>query len=160
MKPWESRFRCWSEPHFHNPTNHHTRKCIKIFWYPAAFVMYVSQSFSCISMSFLDCLSHSQSELYFHASNCVFVCLCSKMCLRNRHGEDCTAAAVSGCWLCPQCRGSCGEGCVSCCNCGPYRKKVRHVAYPSIQCPAELLQFARSAYRCLECSYMQEMLCW
>lgn len=48
----------------------------------------------------------------------------SKMCLRNRHGEDCDAAAASGKWVCPQCRGSCGKGCVSCCNCGPCRKKL------------------------------------
>ena len=44
------------------------------------------------------------------------------MCLRNRHGEDVDAALASGCWTCPKCRGSCGEGCVTCCNCGPCRK--------------------------------------
>ena len=44
------------------------------------------------------------------------------MCLRNRHGEDVDAALASGCWVCPKCRGSCGEGCVTCCNCGPCRK--------------------------------------
>ena len=49
---------------------------------------------------------------------------CSKMCLRNRHGEDCTKAAASGQWVCPGCRGSCGVGCLACCNCGPCRKKV------------------------------------
>ena len=32
------------------------------------------------------------------------------------------AALASGCWTCPKCRGSCGEGCVTCCNCGPCRK--------------------------------------
>ncbi|GAX81623.1 hypothetical protein CEUSTIGMA_g9051.t1 [Chlamydomonas eustigma] len=47
-----------------------------------------------------------------------------KNCLRNRHGEDAAVAAASGCWECPQCRGSCGRGCVSCCNCGPCRKKA------------------------------------
>ena len=44
------------------------------------------------------------------------------MCLRNRHGEDIDAAVASGAWVCPRCRGSCGEGCVTCCNCGPCRK--------------------------------------
>lgn len=44
-------------------------------------------------------------------------------CLRNRHGEDIQVAAASGKWVCPKCRGSCGEGCVICCNCGPCRKK-------------------------------------
>ncbi len=48
----------------------------------------------------------------------------SKSCLRNRHGEDAVVAAASGCWECPVCRGSCGKGCVKCCNCGPCRKKV------------------------------------
>ncbi|KAL6747477.1 zinc-finger domain of monoamine-oxidase A repressor R1-domain-containing protein [Haematococcus lacustris] len=47
-----------------------------------------------------------------------------KMCLKNRHGEDCVAAAASGSWQCPGCRGSCGAGCVCCCNCGPCRKKL------------------------------------
>lgn len=46
------------------------------------------------------------------------------MCLRNRHGEDIDDAVASGCWECPRCRGSCGEGCVTCCNCGPCRKKA------------------------------------
>ena len=46
------------------------------------------------------------------------------MCLRNRHGEDIDEAVASGCWTCPRCRGSCGEGCVTCCNCGPCRKKA------------------------------------
>lgn len=46
------------------------------------------------------------------------------MCLRNRHGEDIDDAVASGCWQCPRCRGSCGEGCVTCCNCGPCRKKA------------------------------------
>ena len=44
------------------------------------------------------------------------------MCLRNRHGEDVDAAVASGIWECPRCRGSCGDGCVTCCNCGPCRK--------------------------------------
>lgn len=44
------------------------------------------------------------------------------MCLRNRHGEDIDKAVASGIWECPKCRGSCGEGCVTCCNCGPCRK--------------------------------------
>ncbi|KAF8071208.1 Cdca7l [Scenedesmus sp. PABB004] len=48
---------------------------------------------------------------------------CAK-CLRNRHGEDCVAADASGGWWCPGCRGSCGPGCVMCCNCGPCRKKA------------------------------------
>lgn len=46
-----------------------------------------------------------------------------KMCLWNRHGEDVAAAEDSGCWVCPGCRGSCGRGCLNCCNCGPCRKK-------------------------------------
>ncbi|KAG1664286.1 hypothetical protein FOA52_009789 [Chlamydomonas sp. UWO 241] len=46
-----------------------------------------------------------------------------KGCLRNRHGEDADEAAASGSWVCPPCRGSCGAGCVNCCNCGPCRKK-------------------------------------
>lgn len=49
----------------------------------------------------------------------------SHKCLKNRHGEDAEEAAVSGAWVCPPCRGSCGPGCVTCCNCGPCRKKVR-----------------------------------
>lgn len=44
------------------------------------------------------------------------------MCLRNRHGEDIDDAVASGTWQCPKCRGSCGDGCVTCCNCGPCRK--------------------------------------
>ena len=44
------------------------------------------------------------------------------MCLRNRHGEDIDDAVASGEWVCPKCRGNCGEGCVTCCNCGPCRK--------------------------------------
>lgn len=47
-----------------------------------------------------------------------------KNCLKNRHGEDCEAAYLSGAWVCPGCRGSCGRGCVMCCNCGPCRKKA------------------------------------
>lgn len=47
-----------------------------------------------------------------------------RMCLSNRHGEDIDEAVASGCWMCPRCRGSCGEGCVTCCNCGPCRKKA------------------------------------
>ena len=45
------------------------------------------------------------------------------MCLRNRHGEDIDLAMASREWVCPRCRGSCGEACESCCNCGPCRKK-------------------------------------
>lgn len=48
----------------------------------------------------------------------------SKMCLRNRHGEDVVRAEASGIWVCPTCRGTCGEGCRLCCNCGPCRKKA------------------------------------
>ncbi|KAF6256097.1 zinc-finger domain of monoamine-oxidase A repressor R1-domain-containing protein [Scenedesmus sp. NREL 46B-D3] len=48
---------------------------------------------------------------------------CAK-CLKNRHGEDFEAADASGGWWCPACRGSCGPGCVTCCNCGPCRKKA------------------------------------
>ena len=33
-------------------------------------------------------------------------------------------ADATGKWVCPVCRGSCGAGCVSCCNCGPCRKKA------------------------------------
>jgi hypothetical protein len=42
-------------------------------------------------------------------------------CLKNRNGEDVFQASDSGKWVCPRCRGSCGPGCVSCCNCGPCR---------------------------------------
>lgn len=49
---------------------------------------------------------------------------CSIKCLKNRHGEDSILADASGKWTCPACRGSCGPGCVTCCNCGPCRKKV------------------------------------
>lgn len=49
---------------------------------------------------------------------------CSAKCLKNRHGEDCAAADASEAWWCPCCRGSCGAGCVGCCNCGFCRKKV------------------------------------
>ncbi|PNW75556.1 hypothetical protein CHLRE_12g531350v5 [Chlamydomonas reinhardtii] len=45
-------------------------------------------------------------------------------CLWNRHGEDVVAAEASGSWVCPPCRGSCGRGCVVCCNCGPCRTKM------------------------------------
>ena len=51
-------------------------------------------------------------------------------CLFNRNGESAQAAAASGCWVCPKCRGSCGEGCTLCCNCGPCRKKVRPLCLP------------------------------
>lgn len=54
----------------------------------------------------------------------LFLPLRSKMCLKNRHGEDVEVAYMSGSWVCPGCRGSCGRGCVQCCNCGPCRKKV------------------------------------
>eukprot|EP00955_Chlamydomonas_euryale_P028114 296199-Chlamydomonas_euryale.AAC.5 len=47
----------------------------------------------------------------------------SKGCLLNRHGEDAELAAASGTWVCPPCRGTCGPGCVNCCNCGPCRKR-------------------------------------
>lgn len=47
-----------------------------------------------------------------------------KNCLKNRHGEDCAQANKSNSWVCPGCRVSCGPGCVSCCNCGPCRKKL------------------------------------
>lgn len=53
---------------------------------------------------------------------CLPVSFC-RMCLVNRHGEDVYQAAASGQWVCPKCRGSCGRGCKSCCNCGPCRKK-------------------------------------
>ena len=46
-----------------------------------------------------------------------------RMCLWNRHGENVYDAIASGKWVCPRCRGGCGEGCTSCCNCGPCRKK-------------------------------------
>jgi hypothetical protein len=48
----------------------------------------------------------------------------SKLCLKNRHGEDIAAAEASDRWVCPRCRGSCGDGCVACCNCGPCRKAL------------------------------------
>ncbi len=46
-----------------------------------------------------------------------------RMCLWNRHGENVYDAIAGGTWVCPRCRGGCGEGCTSCCNCGPCRKK-------------------------------------
>lgn len=46
----------------------------------------------------------------------------SARCLLNRHGEDVDQAIASGRWVCPACRGGCGPGCSSCCNCGPCRK--------------------------------------
>lgn len=49
---------------------------------------------------------------------------CSKLCLKNRHGEDILQAETSGKWVCPRCRGSCGDGCSLCCNCGPCRRAV------------------------------------
>ena len=61
------------------------------------------------------------------------------MCLRNRHGEDVDAAVASGIWECPRCRGSCGDGCVTCCNCGPCRKA--HGLAPTHQ----VIQLARGA---------------
>ena len=61
------------------------------------------------------------------------------MCLRNRHGEDVDAAVASGIWKCPRCRGSCGVGCVTCCNCGPCRKA--HGLAPTHQ----VIQLARGA---------------
>lgn len=60
-----------------------------------------------------------------------------KMCLRNRHGEDCDAAYLSGAWHCPCCRGSCGAGCVLCCNCGPCRKKA------SLEPTGQVLRYAK-----------------
>ena len=61
------------------------------------------------------------------------------MCLRNRHSEDIDAAVASGIWTCPRCRGSCGDGCVTCCNCGPCRKA--HGLAPTHQ----VIQLARGA---------------
>lgn len=46
-----------------------------------------------------------------------------RMCLMNRHGEDVYLSESSGKWICPRCRGSCGNGCTLCCNCGPCRRK-------------------------------------
>lgn len=46
-----------------------------------------------------------------------------RMCLWNRHGENVYDAIASGKWICPKCRGGCGDGCRCCCNCGPCRKK-------------------------------------
>jgi len=43
-------------------------------------------------------------------------------CLKNRHGEDVFDAIASGLWVCPKCCGSCGPGCVTCCNCSFCRK--------------------------------------
>lgn len=37
-------------------------------------------------------------------------------------GESINDAVASSKWICPKCRGSCGEGCKTCCNCGPCRK--------------------------------------
>ncbi|GLC52847.1 hypothetical protein PLESTB_000675000 [Pleodorina starrii] len=38
--------------------------------------------------------------------------------------QDAAVAIASGKWVCPVCRGSCGKGCASCCNCGPCRRKL------------------------------------
>jgi hypothetical protein len=66
--------------------------------------------------------------MYYLPSNMYLVDLpkplCSKMCLKNRHGEDIDQAIASGAWVCPPCRGTCGEGCRTCCNCGPCRKQA------------------------------------
>jgi len=59
-------------------------------------------------------------------------------CLANRHGEDQAKAAESGEWVCPPCRGTCGAGCVSCCNCGPCRRKL------NLEPTRQLAQFAKS----------------
>ena len=63
----------------------------------------------------------------------------SHKCLKNRHGEDAEAAAASGCWVCPLCRGSCGPGCVICCNCSLCRKKAQ------LEPTAQIVHLARSA---------------
>lgn len=77
--------------------------------------------------------------------------LCSAKCLRNRHGEDCDAAEASNGWWCPCCRGSCGAGCVGCCNCGLCRKKVGF--------EAELMPH-RMGQRCTRvCGSVQQRLC-
>jgi len=92
---------------------------------------------------------------------------CSASCLRNRHGEDQATAVASGQWVCPPCRGTCGPGCVSCCNCGPCRKKVGFLillciacslpglaAYPVSLCPA-LLQVSAAqsnSNHCCQCN--------
>ena len=60
-------------------------------------------------------------------------------CLKNRHGEDAAAAEASGRWQCPCCRGSCGAGCVICCNCGPCRKKA------SLEPTHQVVKLARDA---------------
>eukprot|EP00890_Picochlorum_soloecismus_P004251 jgi/Picsp_1/4827/NSC_02194-R1_protein len=54
-----------------------------------------------------------------------------RMCLFNRHGECVIQSSESGKWVCPRCRGSCGNGCELCCNCGPCRKK--HGLHPTHQ---------------------------
>ena len=43
-------------------------------------------------------------------------------CLNNRHGEDIDKAIESNTWVCPKCRGSCGDGCKTCCTCSFCRK--------------------------------------
>jgi hypothetical protein len=63
----------------------------------------------------------------------------SAKCLKNRHGEDCAAADASGAWWCPCCRGSCGAGCVGCCNCGFCRKKVGAAAVHTFKRAHQLL---------------------
>ncbi|KAF5841753.1 zinc-finger domain of monoamine-oxidase A repressor R1-domain-containing protein [Dunaliella salina] len=59
-------------------------------------------------------------------------------CLRNRHGEDQQAAVESQQWVCPPCRGTCGPGCVCCCNCGPCRKKL------NLEPTRQIVPYARS----------------
>eukprot|EP00775_Hariotina_reticulata_P001683 gene1683-2027_t len=76
---------------------------------------------------------------------------CAK-CLRNRHGEDFEAAEASGEWWCPACRGSCGPGCVICCNCGPCRKKA------GLEPTHQVVKLARDAGFCNVHDYLVHLV--
>ena len=69
---------------------------------------------SCTVPSCAETVPHSSSK-----NGAPRVC---GQCLKNRNGEDIFEAIESGQWVCPKCRGSCGPGCDTCCNCGPCRK--------------------------------------
>ena len=54
-------------------------------------------------------------------TKCTSVYFCDA-CMNIAHGEYIDKAIESKEWVCPPCRGSCGEGCVTCCTCTECRK--------------------------------------
>ncbi|CAK9211491.1 unnamed protein product [Sphagnum troendelagicum] len=61
-------------------------------------------------------------EAHVHCSKCP-IKFCGQ-CLLNRNGEFIQhEMQKEACWVCPKCRGGCGQGCINCCNCGPCRKE-------------------------------------